>query len=256
MHCNYPFFLLPRQELSMLSLHCPPRYLVYCPSHSLERLCWSFIVSLLFILASVLTILYIIDTRDTVLTLKEGSVLAPLPPLYICPNKQMSLAQRGSVEKLLPVMKDLWVVWDRLTLGEDPMEFLLPWGNDSKAVEEMREVMYKDLHQQSSSSISPSSGDVRGRPALPPLMFLPCLNLFWGLLQRCKAGPHPSWTLSSTWILSLFVTGPSLSPHQARPQPQRGDRLCELSKARAPSGVSCPLGSLLPLRQSVGRQRG
>ena len=99
-------------------------------------------MSLLFILASVLTILYIIDTRDTVLTLKEGSVLAPLPPLYICPNKQMSLAQRGSVEKLLPVMKDLWVVWDRLTLGEDPMEFLLPWGNDSKAVEEMREVMY------------------------------------------------------------------------------------------------------------------
>ena len=102
------------------------RYLVYCPSHSLERLGWGLAISLLFILASVLTVLYVIDTGDTVLTLKEGSVLAPLPPLYICPNKQMSLAQRGSVEKLLPVMKDLWAVWDRIIEGKDPTESLLP----------------------------------------------------------------------------------------------------------------------------------
>ena len=121
------------------------RYLVYCPSHSLERLCWGIAISLLFILASVLTVLYVIDSRDTVLSLKEGSVLAPLPPLYICPNKQMSLAQRGSVEKLLPVMKDLWAVWDRIVEGEGPAESLLPWGNNSKAVGEMREVMYEGV---------------------------------------------------------------------------------------------------------------
>ena len=79
------------------------------------------------------------------LTLKEGSVLAPLPPLYICPNKQMSVAQRGSVEKLLPVMKDLWAVWDRFIGGEDPTESLLPWGNNSRRVGEMREVMYEGV---------------------------------------------------------------------------------------------------------------
>ena len=136
------------------------RYLVYCPSHSLERLCWGIVISLLFILASVLTSLYVIDTRNTVLTLKEGSVLAPLPPLYICPNKQMSLAQRGPVEKLLPVMKDLWAVWDKITEGKDPTESLLPWGNNSKKVEEMREVMYEGvlLSLPSCSSLISSCG--------------------------------------------------------------------------------------------------
>ena len=47
------------------------------------------------------------------------------------------------MEKLLPVMKDLWPVWDRLTIGEDPLEHLLPWGNNTKSVEQMREVIYE-----------------------------------------------------------------------------------------------------------------
>ena len=46
------------------------------------------------------------------------------------------------MEKLLPVMKDLWPVWDRLTSGEDLLEHLLPWANNTKSVEQMREVRY------------------------------------------------------------------------------------------------------------------
>ena len=84
-----------------------------------------------------------IDTQEAVLTLKEDSVIAPLPPVYLCPHKQISSTQRTSVEKLLPVMKDLWPVWERLTIGEDPLEHLLPWGNNTKSVEQMREVIYE-----------------------------------------------------------------------------------------------------------------
>ena len=94
-------------------------------------------------MASILTVLYTINSQETVLTLKEDSVIAPLPPVYLCPHKQISSAQRTSVEKLLPVMKDLWPVWDQLTIGEDPLEHLLPWGNNTKSVEQMREVIYE-----------------------------------------------------------------------------------------------------------------
>ena len=108
----------------------------------MERLCWGLGVTFLLILAFILTVLYMIDTQEAVLTLKEDSVIAPLPPVYLCPHKQISSAQRTSVEKLLPVMKDLWTVWERLTIGEDPLEHLLPWGNNTKSVEQMREVRY------------------------------------------------------------------------------------------------------------------